>query len=213
MPRRNRVDPFGDLFADRGRGLFTGNRGCVVDDNEQVVRHHGSSLWITCKTEFRDWRWPLARPRRWTPLFFLDEAVALAAGHRPCAVCRRAEYRSYRDAVTRQLGVSRPLLAKDLNVRLAAERLSRGRGMIRAHDRILWRASITNLPTGTVIVEDEGTARLVYKDLLLQFNFAGWNTPRPRPAHGLASVLTPPTSVAALRQGYSATLHPSVLEY
>ena len=90
MPRRNRVDPWGDLHAVSARGLFTGNRGCIVDEREQVVRHHRSStLWITCLTEFRDWRVPLARPNRWTPIFFLDDAVALAAGHRPCATCRR----------------------------------------------------------------------------------------------------------------------------
>jgi hypothetical protein len=90
MPRRNRVDPWGDLHAVSARGLFTGNRGCIVDEREQVVRHHHSStLWITCLTEFRDWRVPLARPNRWTPIFFLDDAVALAAGHRPCATCRR----------------------------------------------------------------------------------------------------------------------------
>src|SRR5215475_12384203 len=100
MPRRNRVDPWGDLHAVSARGLFTGNRGCIVDEHEQVVRHHRSStLWITCLTEFRDWRVPLARPNRWTPIFFLDDAVALAAGHRPCATCRREMYRSYRDAV------------------------------------------------------------------------------------------------------------------
>src|SRR3954452_12883878 len=92
VPRRNRVDPWGALHAVAPRGLFTGNRGCVVDDHENVVRHHGSQLWITCLTAFRGWRWPLARPRRWTPLFFLDDAVALAAGHRPCATCRRADY-------------------------------------------------------------------------------------------------------------------------
>ena len=95
MPRRNRADPWGDLHAVSARGLFTGNRGCIVDEHEQVVRHHRSStLWITCLTEFRDWRVPLARPNRWTPIFFLDDAVALAAGHRPCATCRRDMYRS-----------------------------------------------------------------------------------------------------------------------
>ena len=212
MPRRNRVDPFGDLHADPSRGLFTGNRGCVVDGEERVVRHHGSSLWITCKTKFRDWRWPLARPKRWTPLFFLDEAVALAAGHRPCAFCRRDEYRAYRDSVTRAIGASRPLLATDLNKRLAAERLNRGRGMIRAQDRILWSSPCADLPTGTVIVGENGTAQLVYRDRQLQFSFAGWIMPQPLPVRGVATVLTPPTSVAALQQGYEPALHPSVLE-
>ncbi len=179
MPRRNRVDPWGDLHAVSARGLFTGNRGCVVDDHEQVVRHHGSSLWITCKMEFRGWRWPLARPKRWTPLFFLDEAVALAAGHRPCGFCRRHEYRSYRDAVGRAVGARRPLLAKDLNALLISERLRRGRGMTRARDRILWSAPFRELPSGAIIVDHDGIARLIQRNMLYRFTFEGWTEPEP----------------------------------
>ncbi|NNL85291.1 MAG: hypothetical protein HKP27_06540 [Myxococcales bacterium] len=209
MPRRNRVDPWGDLFAVSARGLFTGNRGCVVDDEERVVRHHGSSLWITCKTEFRDWRWPLARPKRWTPLFFLDEAVALAAGHRPCGFCRRDDYHRYRDAVGRAAGVSKPLLATELNKRLAAERLRRGRGLVRATDRRLWSAPYAELPDGTVVADRDGAARLKRAGMLFRFDFEGWTAPVAFSAEQTAAVLTPPTSVAALRHGYSATLHPS----
>ena len=104
MPRRNRVDPWGDMHAAHERGLFTGNRGCLVDDDRAIVRHHRGSLWIICRTEFRDWRHPLDAPHRWTPLFFLDDAVALAAGHRPCALCRRDDYLAYRSAVTAGFG-------------------------------------------------------------------------------------------------------------
>ncbi|MGH7920112.1 MAG: hypothetical protein ACREQM_09230, partial [Candidatus Dormibacteraceae bacterium] len=107
-PRRNRVDPWGDLHATPERGLFTGNRGCVVDGEERVVRHHQSSLWIVCLLRFRDWRVPLARPSRWTPLFFLDDAAALAAGHRPCGLCRRADHVAYQAAVSEGLGCDRP---------------------------------------------------------------------------------------------------------
>jgi hypothetical protein len=86
MPRRNRVDPWGDLHAVSARGLFTGNRGCIVDGREQVVRHHRSStLWITCLTEFRDWRVPLARPNRWTPIFFPRRRCR--AGRRTPSLC------------------------------------------------------------------------------------------------------------------------------
>jgi hypothetical protein len=92
MPRRNRIDPFGDLHAVAARGLFTGNRGCLVDDHGGVVRHHRGALWITCVTAWRGRRIGLARPGRWTPVFFLDEAVALAAGHHPCDYCRRDAY-------------------------------------------------------------------------------------------------------------------------
>src|SRR5215472_7411689 len=136
MPRRNRVDPWGDLHAVSARGLFTGNRGCIVDKHEQVVRHHRSStLWITCLTEFRDWRVPLARPSRWTPIFFLDDAVALAAGHRPCATCRRDMYRSYRDAV------DPALRAVELDRRLTTERLRRASATRarRPHARIFFQ--------------------------------------------------------------------------
>lgn len=207
MPRRNRVDPMGDLHAVAARGLFTGNRGCVVDDHENVVRHHGSILWICCVTRFRDWRFPLARPRRWTPLFFLDEAVALAAGHRPCSTCRRADYVAYRDALTRALGTQ--LLASQMNERLHRERLRPGRGLLRASDRILWTAPYAELPEGAVVVDRHGTCQLVLREQLRPFSFEGWGAAHPRPRGGDARVLTPPTSFAALAHGYAPVLHPS----
>lgn len=209
MSRRNRIDPWGDLHADASRGMFTGNRGCVVDDHENVVRHHGSSLWIICVLAFKNYRWPLARPRRWTPLFFLDDAVALAAGHRPCATCRPSDYTSYRDAVTRAEGLTKPLLASQLNDRLHAQRLDKVRGLIRARDRKLWRASFADLPDGTVIATDDDRCSLVLGDRVMRFGFDGWYDATPRPTSGTASVLTPPTSFAALAQGYTPVLHPS----
>jgi hypothetical protein len=193
-----------------GRGLLTGNRGCLVDDHERVVRHHATGLWIACLTEFRGWRWPLAAPYHWTPIFFLDDAVALAAGHRPCALCRRDAYRSYRDAVSRSTGSSRPPLAAELNSRLAAERLRRGRGLVRAGDRITWRAPIADLPAGTVVLDAERRPRLLLDDRTLQFTFDGWTDPRRRPS-GAIEVLTPRTSVGALANGYSPRLHPTAL--
>lgn len=202
MPRRNRVDPWGDLHAVPARGLFTGNRGCIVDDQERVVRHHRSStLWIACLTAFRDWRFPLARPNRWTPIFFLDDAVALAAGHRPCATCRRDAYRSYRDAV------DPALRAFEIDRQLTTERLRRGSGIDRGRDRKTWRADLESLPDGTVIIGDDGQARLVLSDRLLTFSFDGWSRPEARSAPGPVEVLTPPTSVRALARGFTPVLH------
>jgi hypothetical protein len=207
MPRRNRVDPWGDLHAVPDRGMFTGNRGCLVADSGALRRHHNGSLWISCLTKFRDWKHPLDAPRTWTPLFFLDEAVALAAGHRPCGLCRRADYLSYRTAVTNALGRDRPVLAKELNRRLASERLSRGRGMSRALDRKLGEVGAEKLPPGTVVA-DKRTRRtyLVDDAQLRRFGFSGWSDaldePDPRNLH----VLTPPTSLAALQQGYEPKL-------
>lgn len=207
MTRRNRVDPWGDLHAAPGRGVFTGNRGCLVDDTGAIVRHHRSTtLWLTCVTAFRGWRHPLEAPHVWTPLFFLDEAVALAAGHRPCAFCRRDDYRSYRDALARD-GV--PLLAAELDRRLTGERLRLGRGFSRAADRVLWSAPADQLPDGTVVLDSERRPCLLIGASMRPFTFDGWGAPAARPGAGAVDVLTPPTSVAALDAGYRPTLHPS----
>ena len=181
MPRRNRVDPWGDLHAVHSRGLFTGNRGCLVDDLGRLTRHHKGSLWITCQLQYADWQHPLEAPRVWTPLFFLDDAVALAAGHRPCGFCRRADYLAYRDGVTVPIVSGDPLLAADLNRRLASERLQRGRGLNRAQDRIVWTSDLDSLPAGTVILHPKTRQPLLVTDRYLQpFTHEGWG-PIPTP--------------------------------
>lgn len=207
MPRLNRVDPFGDLQAVPERGMFTGNRGCLVDDDRHVVRHHLGDLWITCLTSYRGWKSPLDRPHRWTPLFFLDDAVALAAGHRPCGLCRRDDYLSYQAAVTKGLDRDRPVSAVELNRLLSRERLRRGRGLKRASDRMLWEADLASIPVGTVVVDARRAPHLVTESALAPFSFAGWGEPEPR-SEGVVGVLTPPTSVLALRHGYLPRLHP-----
>ena len=207
MTRRNRVDPWGDLHAAAARGLFTGNRGCLVDDTGRVVRHHRSTtLWITCVTSFRGWRHPLDAPHVWTPLFFLDEAVALAAGHRPCAFCRRADYRAYRQAVA---DGGRPPLAAELDRRLAGERLRRGRGLSRAADRPLWTADVDDAPRRHGRRSTPNDDRPAGRRATLRRSRSTAGPRRRRAGGGAVAVLTPPTSVAALAAGYRLTLHPS----
>ncbi len=207
MARRNRVDPWGDLHAVPDRGLLTGNRGCLVDDDEHMVRHHAGRLWIACVLDLRGRRVGLARSGRWTPVFFLDDAVVLAAGHRPCGFCRRDDHLGYQRAVTSGSGSSSPVSAAELDRRLAGERLRPGRGMVRAADRLVWPAPAADLPSGTVVgVGDD--ALLLLADRALRFGFAGWHSPTPRPV-GAVHVLTPPTSVLALRHGFVPLLHPS----
>ena len=211
MPRRNRVDPWGDLHAAAGRGMFTGNRGCLVDDDRELVRHHVGTPWIICVVEFRGRANPLDQPRRWTPLFFLDDAVALAAGHRPCGECRRADYVAYRDAVTSARGADRPVPAGELDRLLADERLGPSRGLERAAQRIVWTATLGELPNGTVVVDGARLAHLVTAEGVRPFAFSGWGAPHPRPAEVRVHVLTPPTSVGALRAGFAPKLHESAL--
>jgi hypothetical protein len=208
MSRRNRVDPWGDLHAVSSRGLFTGNRGCLVDDEGVLARHHNGTLWITCNIEYRDWKHPLEAPRTWTPLFFLDDAVALAAGHRPCGLCRRQEYLAFQRAVTVSVDARSRVLAPELNRRLTAERHTRGHGIDRAHDRILWTSNLGSLPPGSVVIEpNSGAPTLVTSRHLQQFAFDGWGPPIQRPLGLDVEVLTPPTSVAALINGFTPTLH------
>jgi len=209
VPRRNRVDPFGDLHAVPQRMMFTGNRGCLVDDSRTLMRHHNGSLWIICVTEFRGWRHQLDQPHRWTPLFFLDDAVALAAGHRPCAFCRPDAYSSYRDALTNALALDEPIRAFEINARLNNERLRRGRGLDRGADRRLWTAAIEDLPDGTIIVGDVGEARLVHGANQWAFSFDGWRDPQPRRDGRSVEVITPPASVAALRHGFEPVVDAS----
>jgi len=121
MPLQNRVTPGGELIATSARGTLMGNRGILHDDNKEIVRTSRNMMWLICRLEFKGRRRPLMSPRTYTELFFLDEAVALAAGHRPCGECRRSQYRSYMDAVNQ--GSDEPLDGpKDLDRRLNESR-------------------------------------------------------------------------------------------
>jgi hypothetical protein len=208
-PRRNRVDPYGDLHAAPARGMFTGNRGCLVDESGTMVRHHRGRLWIICVLHYKDWKSPLDQPRHWTPLFFLDDAVGLAAGHRPCGLCRRDAYLAYSSAVRRSLGRHGRVGAAELNDMLAAERLRPGRGMVRRGDRSTWTAEAASLPGGTVILDDEDAPLLLWAEDIYGFSFSGWRLVGQRPM-GRVRVLTPPTSVAALQNGFAPVLHESL---
>ncbi len=212
MGRRNRVDPWSDLHAVPARGTFTGNRGCLVDDSGSLTRHHRGSLWITCVVEYKGWSHALDAPRTWTPLFFLDDAVALAAGHRPCGLCRRDSYLQFRDAVATASSPGDKTSAAGLNRRMHHERLVRGRGLVRASDRRVWSAPLDDLPTGSVIVgPSDAPPLLVTRDHLQAFEFTGWEQPFPRPTNATVDVLTLPTSVKALQHGFVPYLHPTAM--
>jgi hypothetical protein len=201
MPDRNRVTPLGDIEAIPLRGAWTGNRG-ILHSGRQIVRDHASDLWITCALRFAG-RWsPQWRPHHFTWLYFHDEAVSFAAGHRPCGECRRADYRAYRAAWVAGLG-GPPPSAKDMNRTLHAERIVRGTHRRRWH-RMPW----ADLPDGTFVLLD-GSPHLVVADHLSEWTPLGYGTRRPLPAHGAAEVVTPPATVAVLRAGYPVQIDKS----
>lgn len=194
MPARNRVTPLGEIEAIPLRGAWTGNRGIVHRDRE-IVRFHASDLWIACALEFRGrWReqW---QPHHYTFLFFHDEAVSFAAGHRPCAECRRDSYDAYRAAWADGLAVAAPS-AKQINRQLHGERIVRGSHRRRIHE-LPW----ADLPDGTFVLLGE-TPAVVVGNRLSEWTREGYRGHRARPRRGTASAITPPSTVSALRAGY-----------
>lgn len=200
-PARNRVTPAGEIVAIPLRGAWTGNRG-ILHRGTEIVRNHASDLWITCALEFRGrWReqW---QPHRYTHLFFHDEAVSFAAGHRPCAECRRDDYNAYRSAWAAALGIELPT-ATQLNKQLHGERI-----VPRTHRRRRHDMPFTELPDGTFVLFDL-TPAVVIGNQLTEWTQEGYGARRPRPEGGIASVLTPPSTVAVLRAGYRVQIDAS----
>ena len=193
MPFQNRVTPLGELVATPERGLLYGNRGRLHDEHGTIRRQWQVKRWISCRLEFRGRRragGPMA-PNRYTGLFFLDEATALAAGHRPCAECRNADYRSF-------LALTGASSADELDERLHSERG-------RPH-----RGALDGLPDGAFVMVDDGPWLVLGSDLV-RWAPGGYSERRPR-FGGSVAVVTPPTSLHVLASGWSGSvplIHPS----
>lgn len=200
MPLQNRVTPFGDIVALDGRGLLMGNRGILHDARRRIVRYARGRRWIACLTRYRNRRRELMRPGSYTELFFLDEATALAAGHRPCAECRRTEYTRFVAAWTACFP-GEPASADAIDRRLHADRMA-GPGVKRTYTEDIGR-----LPEGTYVAVD-GAAWLLWDGALLAWSAGGYTERRPLP-RGVVTVLTPRCLVAVVRAGYAPAVHPT----
>lgn len=200
MPLQNRVTPFGEIVALSGRGLMVGNRGVLHDDARRIVRYSQVKRWIACRLEFKGIRRVVMTPRRWTELFFLDEATAFSAGHRPCAECRREAYRRFCSLWTACHGG--PASADVMDARLHRDRLSTPRV------KRVYRADLADMPDGSFVAFAE-RAWLVRGDALFAWSDTGYVDRRARPAHRDVDVLTPQAIVAVLAAGYVAATHPS----
>jgi hypothetical protein len=178
VPLQNRITPLGELVVDPARGLVYGNRGCLHDADGRIRRRWATRRWIACRLEFKDWhRSPLMQPGKFTELFFLDEATAFAAGHRPCALCRRADY-------DRFLGLLGETGADAVDLRLHGQRLHH-------HE-----ARFGELPDGAFVLH-EGEPHLVLGAELLRWTPGGYDR-RIRRLRGRARVVTAPSFLAVL---------------
>jgi hypothetical protein len=180
------------------------NRGCLHDSEGRIRRSYAVKRWIACQLEFRGWQRPaLLMPGRFTELFFLDEATALAAGHRPCALCRRADY-DHLKASWPEPGAG----ADAIDERLHAERLHLG-----THRRRLHQVPFSELPDGAFVMHDDKPC-LVLGNQLLAWSPGGYRDRSPRPTGATATLITPPSLVALLkteRTPLVPLLHPSAL--
>ena len=217
MPRQNRVTPFGELVATPERGTLMGNRGILHDAAGRIRRRWATRAWIACRLEFKGRQRIPMTPGSYTELFFLDEATALAAGHRPCAECRRADFWRFRAAWlagNAEHGLAPEARIGEIDRVLHAERADgagRGDRAGRTAQTRTWRAPLAELPDGVLIVRDSEpeTPRLVWRGGLRAWSFAGYGPPGAIPVAAAVSVLTPRSVVAALRAGYLPAVHPS----
>jgi hypothetical protein len=203
MPLQNRVTPFGDIVAIAQRGTFIGNRGIIHDPATRTLlgRRWTTKAWLVCLLHYKGRRRKVMRRRSWTELFFLDEAVALAAGHRPCFYCRREDAEAFRAAWAKGRGVALPL-APEIDAVLHAERLDRGRKRVHPIP-----GPPHELPDGAVIAA-AGAAYTLVRGRAFRWTEQSYGAAQEIPrADGL---LTPPSTLLAMRAGYRPFLHPDI---
>ena len=203
MPLQNRVSPFGDIVAISQRGIFTGNRGIIHDAATRTLlkKRWATKAWLICLCEYRGRRRVVMGGRSWTELFFLDEAIALAAGHRPCFFCRRRAAEAFRAAWAKGRGESVPRAA-EMDAVLHAERLDHGRKQLHP-----LACGAEELPDGAVVAA-AGEAYTIARGHAFRWTALGYQAGATIPPAD--ALLTPPSTLAAIGAGYRPVLHPDI---
>lgn len=210
MPLQNRVDPYGAIFRSPARGTMMGNRGGALhNERREIVRSYKSRRWIACLLAFKGRRRTVMTPNRYTELFFLDEAVAFAAGHRPCAECRRERFKAFKSAWARRSADYAAHHADDeapgadeMDAELHPARIDKRGG------KVTYRAALHSLPNGS-FVEMDGAACLVWGGALLLWTPERYARRDVRPNRAMVTVLTPQPIVECFLQGYEPLVHES----
>lgn len=206
MPRQNRVDPFGNLQATPDRGMLMGNRGCLHDDAGQIRKAFARKAWVACRLEWKGIQRKVFTPGRYTELFFLDEATALAAGHRPCNDCRSEAYLAFKTAWQATQAGGGFVKAEAMDVQIHVERITASK------EKRTFAAQLGNLPDGVMVIlpQSPEEPRLLWHGKIWEWSFRGYSAPRDADPGLNVDVLTPASICAVLSKGYPATVHPSV---
>jgi hypothetical protein len=194
MPLQNRVNPYGEICFSENRGAFTGNRGVIHNEKQQIVRHFKVKRWIICLLKYKHYQRKVMTPNRWTELFFLDEATALAAGHRPCTFCQRQrsiEFREHWVNANREFfGISDNKVDAIDNI-LHQERRSLEKPFL----------EISDLPNG-VFVKFKEKPYLIFNEQLFEWSFEGYRNCIEKPKDAFLKILTPLSMVRAIKNGF-----------
>lgn len=202
-PLQNRVLPTGEIVAGPARGLLMGNRGCIhnVDRTLGVTRWR-TKMWISCVLDWYGRKRDVMPPGRWTALFFLDEATALSAGHRPCGYCRRADHRWFGESWRQAQGLAVRPYAWEMDIQLHAERVDRRRA------KVTRPALLRDLPDGAMVSHDGGPA-LVVGQTLRPWSLDGYGAAVSVSPDTCLTLLTPPSVISVLAAGYLPFIHPT----
>lgn len=214
QPLQNRVTPFGEIVAVPQRGSLMGNRGKLHDDSKTLSqRRWARKQWVTCRLDHKGRRRTLMAPDSYTELFFLDEATALAAGHRPCGECRPERYRAFVEAWS-AAHRSENDARKSRSISEIDRELHSQRVDARTRKQRRWQANIRTLPTGTIIEKPNlpGVPWLVVGNRLLRWSFDGYQEAKQVRPDEAIDVLTPAGTVMAIAGGYNVDIHPSATE-
>lgn len=206
MHLQNRITPFGELISTPAKGAFMGNRGILHDENgELTVKRWTHKSWVTCALSFKDYRRDpkIRKPNEYTELFFLDEATALAAGHRPCGQCRYKDFVRFVECWAKGNGKSDKISIKEIDAQLHIERVTRSR------DQVTYSAMIDSLPDGVFVTLEESPAIvwLLWSGQLLQWQPDGYSECCQIPVGKMVTVLTPESTVNTIAAGYRPNVH------
>ena len=203
MAKQNRVNPEGRLVAVAARGTLMGNRGCLHDDAGNIVRQSARDAWVTCLLSFKGRQRQLMPPGHYTELFFLDEATALAAGHRPCSECRRERYIEYQDAWAQAFGLTKRPTAKDIDLQLKRDRSDRMGSVV---------SDLNRIPEGAIVqANSSGHFYLARRGRLHRWTFEGYGASlSPADVPGSLITVTPSCHLRLLQSGYVPAFHPSL---
>lgn len=207
MTYQNRVDPFGNLVATHARGALMGNRGCLHDATGKIRKSWARKAWVTCSLEWKGIQRSVFSDGLYSELFFLDEATAFAAGHRPCNRCQSEAYTAFKNAWQSSQSEGQFVKADVMDNQIHSERLNR------SGEKQTFPEVLQHLPDGVMVTTLDAPlqARLLLRGQLWAWSFAGYSAPISATSSTTVCVLTPRSYCASLASGYQLNVHPSCL--